>query len=845
MYFPGTVLMWMTFILGLISTVTYGLAIKDPARWRQIARQAYVLMTAGVVLSSALLMYLIVTHDFRLAYVYAYSDTSLPFNYLISTFWGGQEGSFLLWALCGGLLGLPLLRYARVYESRVMVFYNLTLLSLILLLLRQDPFRFHEGLTSAMVPLDGNGLNPLLQNPWMVIHPPVMFVGYASLAIPFAFALAALWMRRYDEWIKISMPWVLLSVGTLGTAIMMGGYWAYETLGWGGYWGWDPVENASLVPWLVTVALVHGFLLQRGRKRFRRLNLVLAISAYLLVVYATFLTRSGVLSDFSVHSFVDLGISGWLVFNIVFFLLLSVVMLAWRWREIPGAEGDEPFFSRTIFFVLGIVMLILIALVVVFGTSAPLITRLWMSTPAQVGPDFYNGLGFWLAIGLALVLGATPFLAWHRIRKGIGSRLGGVVGLSCAIVGVTVALGVRDPRALVYLLAVFFSTSANIWAMTEKVRAGAWRRSGGELTHIGLGLMLVGFLTTGAFDSTAKVRLVQGESHEVLGSTMTFLGVDKPTPASRDAMVIEVEDDSGSQYLLRPLMWVNEKSNQLVANPDIHSTFMGDLYVAPVEYQPGEPTPPSGRLVLSKGEPVAFRDWILVFQGFDMSGEHSMGEPMDIGIVVKIQRPDQLPVIVTPHMAAAEEGMRRIPAAIPGTEGTLHATAMAVDVGRVQVELHGLGGGIDFEQVLKIGEAVNYRGMNITFDGFDLSDFDPEAGKISFGAVFSVERDGESVEVVPQFRNLEDGPTVDPALIPGTDGLSLTMGRVSADDGSVELRIYDPLLTEQPGDPASLVVDVSTKPLISLVWLGTLLMIAGISIALFLRRKDVGTVEAG
>ncbi len=252
MYVPGTILMWTAFLAGLASTVTYWLSIREPERWRSAARQSYVLMTAAVVVGSALLMYLLVTHDYRLHYVWAYSDNLLPLHYLISTFWGGQEGSFLLWIFWGVLLGLPLMRYARKYESRVMVVYNLTLISLLLLLVKQDPFRFHQGLTAGMTPMDGQGLNPLLQNYWMVIHPPVMFIGYASLAIPFSFAIAALWMQRYDEWTKVSLPWVLLSLASLGTAIMLGGYWAYETLGWGGYWGWDPVENASLVPWLPT-----------------------------------------------------------------------------------------------------------------------------------------------------------------------------------------------------------------------------------------------------------------------------------------------------------------------------------------------------------------------------------------------------------------------------------------------------------------------------------------------------------------------------------------------------------------------------------------------------------------
>ena len=201
MYIPGTVLQWLSFFLGLGSTVTYALSIRDPQRWRPLARQTYALMTAAVVIASGLLLYLLVTHDYRLHYVWAYSDNMLPLHYLLWIFWGV-------------LLGLPLMRFARSYESRAMVFYNLTLLSLIMLLLRQDPFRFHEGLTAAMMPMDGQGLNPLLQNPWMVIHPPIMFIGYASLAIPFSFALAALWMQRYDEWTKVSLPWVLAGAAT-------------------------------------------------------------------------------------------------------------------------------------------------------------------------------------------------------------------------------------------------------------------------------------------------------------------------------------------------------------------------------------------------------------------------------------------------------------------------------------------------------------------------------------------------------------------------------------------------------------------------------------------------------
>ncbi len=843
MYVPGTLLMWVACLAGVASTVTYWLSIKSPEKWRSPARQTYVLMTAAIVLASALLMYLLVTHDYRLHYVWAYSDNLLPLHYLVSTFWAGQEGSFLLWIFWGVVLGLPLMRFARSYEPRVMVIYNLTLVSLILLLLKQDPFRFHEGLTAAMTPMDGQGLNPLLQNPWMVIHPPVMFIGYASLAIPFAFAIAALWMRRYDEWTMVSLPWVLLSLAAMGTAIMLGGYWAYETLGWGGYWGWDPVENASLVPWLATLALTHGMILQRWRGRFRRLNLVLAVAAYLLVVYATFLTRSGVLADFSVHSFVDLGITAWLVLNMLFFLAISVGLLAFRWREIPAEVGDEPFVSRTIFSVIGILLTILIGLVVLFGTSAPLISKLW-GEPAQVGPDFYNRMGFWLAVAFALVVGATPFLGWSKIRNGWQRHLAGTLAVTAALTGIGIALGLQGPKAIVYIAAALFALVANIWATGEYLVAKRWRLAGGTIAHVGLGLLLLAFLTTGWLGREHKVRLAEGEPSEVLGYTMTFRGVEKPTPMARDAMVVEVTSPTGRNFVLRPRMWVNQKTNQLVANPDIKSFLTTDLYLAPVEFEPGEESPVSARMVLRKGEPIAFRDWTLTFQAFDLSRQNAVPGALTVGVVIGLERPGAAPVILEPSMVSTNDGVQAVAVGIPGVAGArLRATGMSVDQGVVRVEFLGLGGGIARSAALAKGESVSYGDLEVTFADFDLSEFDPDAGKIDFGVVFDVEHDGRSVQVVPTFRTAANGDTVTTsATVPGTGGVALSLGRVDAENGRIELQIFDPALEPAGPTPASLVLDVSTKPLISFVWLGTILVVAGIVMAIAVRRKDLETV---
>ncbi len=843
MYVPGTILMWTALLAGVASTVTYWLSIKEPERWRSPARQSYVLMTGAIVLASGILMYLLVNHDYRLHYVWAYSDNLLPLHYLIATFWGGQEGSFLLWIFWGVLLGLPLMRYARSYESRVMVVYNLTLLSLILLLVKQDPFRFHQGLTAAMTPMDGQGLNPLLQNPWMVIHPPVMFIGYASLGIPFAFAIAAMWMKRYDEWTKVSLPWVLLSLASLGLAIMLGGYWAYETLGWGGYWGWDPVENASLVPWLATLALTHGMLLQRGRNRFRRLNLVLAVAAFLMVVYATFLTRSGVLADFSVHSFVDLGITGWLVFNMVFFLFLGIGLLAYRWREIPTEVGDEPFMSRTVFFVVGILLTILIGLVVLFGTSAPLISRIW-GAPAQVGPDFYNRMGFWLAVVVALFLGGTPFLSWSRARKGAGRIFGITIAITAALVAVALIFGLRGVPATVYLAAVVFNVVANVWATVDYGKNGRWKMAGGPVAHVGIGLMMLAFLTTGWFDREHKVRLAEGSPTEVLGYTLTFRGVEKPNPQARDAMVVEVTTPRGQNFVLKPRMWVNQKTNQLIANPDIKAFFTKDLYVAPVEFDPGKDAPVSGRMVLAKDQPVSFRDWTVTFQGFDLSRQDAVPGALTVGVVVALDRPEQDTVMLEPSLVSTDDGVQPVPVDIPGVPGAkLRATGMSVDQGVVRVEIVGLGGGIGRTVVLAKGEEFSYKGLVIRFDDFDMSDFDPEAGKINFGVVMNVEVDGQTIEVVPTYQGgMGREPIVTPAVVPGTGGMTLSPGRIDAEGGTVQIQVYDPALAPEGPSPASVVLDVSTKPLISLVWIGTILIVFGIGMAIFLRREDIATI---
>ena len=453
-------------------------------------------------------------------------------------------------------------------------------------------------------------------------------------------------------------------------------------------------------------------------------------------------------------------------------------------------------------------------------------------------------MGFWLAVVFAVFLGGTPFLGWNRARKQAGRRLAIVLAVSGAMLGVGIVVGLRGFPSLAYVGAALFCIVANVWAVVEYARNGRWRLAGGPVAHIGLGMLLLAFLTTGWLGVKDKVRLAEGEPTEVLGYTMTFRGVEKPTPQARDAMVVEVSSPRGRNFVLKPRMWVNQKSNQLVANPDIKSFLTTDLYVAPVEFSPGKEAPVSGRLMLTKDEPVAFKDWTLTFRRFDMSGQNSVPGALTVGVVVDLERPDEETVTLQPTMISTNDGVQAVAVDIPGVPGArLRATGMSVDSGVVRVEMLGLGGGIGRTVVMTKGETLAYENLKITFDDFDLSDFDPQAGKINFGVAFTVEVDGRSIEVVPTYRGGGGGePVVTPATVPGTGGITLSPGRIDAENGTVQLQVFDPSLASPQRAPASLVIDVSTKPLISLVWLGTLLVVIGIIMALALRRKDIATI---
>jgi len=693
LYLPGALTLWCALFFALASLWGYARLLGGDETARRFARRAYRFFALSIALSAVVMAVLLARRDFRVDYVFQYSGLDLPFHYQLAAFWAGQKGSFLIWLLWGSLIGVPLLlTTGKRHEAPVMGIYTLAQLGILLILIRESPFLMLDH-----APTDGQGLNPLLQDDWMVIHPPIMFVGYALAAVPFAFAMAALFKRDTKEWAARAFPWALAGFLILGSAILLGGYWAYKTLGWGGYWGWDPVENASLIPWLLGTALIHGLYLEKSRGRYRRANLVLASLVFLSVLYGTFLTRSGVLADFSVHSFVDLGISGWLIGLMAFFVGMSVWLLATRLREVETAPNEDPVWSRGTFLVLGSIALLTAAIVVTVGTSAPLLTR-FMENPGQVGPEFYNRVNFPLAVVVAFLLAMVPFLTWRGetapralLRKLAPGAIVAFLGSAAAA-----GLGVHDPLHLALVALALLALASNLQTVVMRWRNAGPTAAGGYLAHVGVGIILIGFLASSAYDQSVKVTLPQGERVAVGDLSLTFQRFLGREGKLKERAEVLVERAGGDAYLAYPQIFINDRTRQLMVHPSVESFLLADLYLSPLEFDPGRPPSSVAQLELAKGQSQKLGDLEVTFQGFDMGekgnalAQMASGGPVTIKAVLDVRRGEASERIEPIYRFRQGGDVEFPPAALPGG-GRVAIGGINATEGAVRLMVEGVG----------------------------------------------------------------------------------------------------------------------------------------------------------
>jgi cytochrome c-type biogenesis protein CcmF len=461
----------------------------------------------------------------------------------------------------------------------------------------------------------------------MAIHPPILFSGFTTMAGPFVFAVAALWKRDYDGWVRMTRPWALLAWACMGAGLALGGFWAYESLGWGGFWGWDPVENSSFVPWLFASALLHGMVLQGSRGSFKRANLALAIAGYLAVIYSTFLTRSGILGNFSVHSFVELGLMGYLVVFIAIFAVLGFGMLLWHWRRIGRRVLYRYVLSREFGLVISVVLFVVIALIVGIGTSMPVISLLPVfQSQMSVDLGWYGPTVAPFGLLLLITMAIGPLLGWQKSKYGSLLRALKWPALLTAItLFACLLLNIVYPLALIFVAAAVFAAAANAMIIRRIWRAGPLKL-GGYLCHIGVGLLFVGIVGTSLYKQTAALQLIQDTPQSVFGRQFTFRGIAVPAddPLQRAALQIEVTNpQNGHTWLAHAPYYVYQKTGQLVTHPDIQSGWWSDLYIAPSQYLPAPQREP-GVLMMDPERALKIAGYTLTFQKFEIPDRSAM-----------------------------------------------------------------------------------------------------------------------------------------------------------------------------------------------------------------------------
>lgn len=515
----GQTLVIISFVSALLATISFFRSsdLSDKlSSWKKLGRLFYRIHSFSLIALVGILFYLIANHAFEYYYVWRHSSSELPMRYILSCFWEGQEGSTMLWAFWNVVLGNVLIFTAKKWEGSVMTIFSSVQVFLSSMLLGvyifdiqigSDPFillREHKDMISLPFTsnpnylsfVEGNGLNPLLQNYWMTIHPPTVFFGFATTLIPFAYAFSGLWKRAYQTWIKPALPWTFFGVAILGLGILMGGAWAYEALSFGGFWAWDPVENSSLVPWLVLVAAAHLMLINRKKARSLFSTFSLALFSFLMVVYSTYLTKSGILGETSVHSFAD-GLPGQLIVFLLFYLLIALFILFKNGRHFLAKTEEDAFWSREFWMFLGALVLVISAFQITLSTSIPVINELFSLSLAPPSDPIthYNSWQIPFTILVTLFVAIGQFLKYKNSDfKRVLKQL--FPSVLAAILFSMLFAYLLEMEAFFLVLLLFtslFAVLSNADYFFRMVK-GKISKGGAAIAHVGFGLVILGSL---------------------------------------------------------------------------------------------------------------------------------------------------------------------------------------------------------------------------------------------------------------------------------------------------------------------------------------------------------------
>ena len=800
----------LAFGSSLLATISYFFATNNKNEsdktWNRLGRFSFIINILCILGIGVTLFYLILNHYNEYNYVYSHSSKALPVYYIVSSFWEGQEGSFWLWAFWQSVLGAILIWKAKTWENGVMTvisFSQVFLTSFLLgvevlgqrigsspfILLREavnlkdmapvvfaDPENFKNYLKFIT---DGRGLNPLLQNYWMVIHPPTLFLGFASMIVPFAYAITALWQRRYKEWVQPVLPWTLFAVMILGTGIIMGSFWAYEALNFGGFWAWDPVENASIIPWLTLIGGLHVIIAYKntGHAYFTAIALVLV--SFLLVLYASFLTRSGILGETSVHAFTDLGMFGQLITYNVVFLFLAIIFIVIRWKELPITHKDEETYSREFWMFIGALVLTVSCIHIIFATSVPVFNKTFGTNyaPIKDAVKFYNQWQAPFAVLVTLISGFSQFLKYKRTdpRKFYSSLISSLV-FSLALTGAFVWLtGVYTN--LMYILLTFsclFAVLSNARILSNAFIGKGSKLVGSAVAHIGFAILLLGALVSAATSNTISIN----ETNYI--PVKDFEKASKP---GENIMLYKNEPKKMGKYTV---------------------TYTSDTTIAPNTY------------------------YTLNFKIIDAAG--NVKENFDVS--PSIQENDKMGLIASPdtkHYLTTDIYTHITSAATKQEEHAAHEGHTEEENYKApRIVMLGVGDTIHTSSGVLTVKSINKQPV--------VKDLPIAPGDLAVGLPLEINVSGKIYKTEPLFL-VKGNNTFDFARKIDELGLRFRFTKIVPEQEKFELQVF-----EKPQQAKDWLVFKSIEfPFINLYWIGTIVMVVGFVISIFRRKKELAT----
>jgi len=795
--------------------------------WVKNARIAFYTHAVAVVGVFVSLFVIIYSHYFEYHYAYSHSSRHLPAHYMVSCFWEGQEGSFLLWIFWQAVIGIFVIHNHKNWEAPVMIVFALVqgfLISMILgvvipfadLKLGSSPFiLLRDALSDPIfkiqpdfIPADGSGLNPLLQNYWMVIHPPTLFLGFALTIVPFAFCIAGLWERKYKEWVKPALPWTLLGGAILGLGILMGGYWAYETLNFGGYWNWDPVENAVYVPWLILIASIHTMIVYKNSETALKTSVVLVISVFILILYSTFLTRSGILGDSSVHSFTDLGLSGQLLIYLLFFTIAAIALAAVRWKEIPSSDKEVSTYSREFWIFLGATTLCLMGFQVIIPTSIPVynsIVEIFGGTSNLAPPadqiTFYSKFQLWFGVSVALLSGTAQFFWYKKIEKSqLKKEILGPILITLVIFVLIISIArVSEPTYVLLTLAGVYIIVSNIKVLKTVLKVNP-ALSGGAMAHIGIGLALIGIMFSAGYSNVVS-----------LNNTGMLISTELSTEFNRDNL----------------LLFINEP--RTMAGYDIE--FLGERLEA--KNKTGYIKKDDVELTMDPYRVVAKRDIIYNDKKLYLAKDTFEVYPENTYYEIELRKDNEVAAVLFPRVQINEAmgGFIASPDISRGISRDLYTHVSAPMNREAEVEWS------DLEEVrVKIGEQFFVNDYVAVLEDVkridDIQGVTLRADDVAVQAAISVKGERDTYEADPIFM-IKDKAQVGRISSEINDlGVKITLINIHPETNEFTLG-----LNARQKD--WVIIKAMEKPYINLLWLGTGILMVGFSVAMIRRFKTV------